>query len=665
MRRVAALLGCLGLGACSSSGPTAPPVPTQVVFTVQPSGTPGGQTFSPAIQVAIQDASGNTVTTATNSVTLAIGSNQSGGTLSGTTTVSAVNGVATFSTLSIGKAGSGYTLSASAAGLTGATSASFAITIGPPARLAFAVQPTNTVAGKAVTPAIQIAIEDAGGNAVSTATNSVTITVGTNPGGGTLSGTVTANAVSGVATFSTLSLNKTGSGYTLAATAGTLTAATSSGFAISPGPATQLVFTGQPTTVVAGRAITPPVQVTAWDADGNIATGFAGSVTVAIGTNPGGGALSGTLTETAAAGVVSFADLAVSDTGTGYTLAASAGALAATSTAFIVGETGIDYHGGPIIITPKIAALYWSPSIIYSGGPSPGTSGAPATADLSLISSFLLTLGGSPYFNILTTYYDATNTYVHNGLTYTQYWADSTAPPAAPSDSAIAAEIERGFARGTFSYDANTLYAVFTGSGVNLGGGFGTTYCAYHSYFIDSQGRNVKYAAMPYDNDYLITQSAAGCSLVGFAGSPNNDGPADAEVNTLSHELAETVTDQNGNAWWVSSGPHAGYENGDLCNFTFGSYYFAPNGAAVNQSIGGKDFLVQMLWVNMETAQGAPVGCQQNWAPSTAGLRRGSRPPGGLTPPRGAVAGERHILRMFKAGHGSLVAASTGTRRPG
>jgi len=54
-----------------------------------------------------------------------------------------------------------------------------------------------------------------------------------------------------------------------------------------------LVFTVQPTSTAAGASITPAVEVTARDANGNTATGFTGSVTLAIGTNTGGGTLSG------------------------------------------------------------------------------------------------------------------------------------------------------------------------------------------------------------------------------------------------------------------------------------------------------------------------------------------------------------------------------------
>src|SRR6266516_4352386 len=97
----------------------------KLVFTVQPSTAAAGAAITPAVQVAVQDAQGNTVTTATTSITVAIGANPASGTLSGTTTVAAVSGVATFSNLSIDKAGTGYTLTASATGLTGATSSAF------------------------------------------------------------------------------------------------------------------------------------------------------------------------------------------------------------------------------------------------------------------------------------------------------------------------------------------------------------------------------------------------------------------------------------------------------------------------------------------------------------------------------------------------------------
>src|SRR5207244_4126692 len=74
-----------------------------------------------------QDDAGNTVVGFGADITIALGNNPAGGTLSGTKIVTAVNGVATFSDLSIDRAGNGYTLVATATGLTGATSAPFNI----------------------------------------------------------------------------------------------------------------------------------------------------------------------------------------------------------------------------------------------------------------------------------------------------------------------------------------------------------------------------------------------------------------------------------------------------------------------------------------------------------------------------------------------------------
>jgi uncharacterized repeat protein (TIGR01451 family) len=304
-------------------------------FIVQPSNTNGGATISPAVQVAVQDTFGNTVTTATNSVTLAIGTNPSGGTLSGTTSVTASAGIASFSTLSIDKAGTGYTLTAAASGLTGTTSSAFNILVGPAAKLAFGQQPTTTVAGSAISPSPTVIVQDLGGNTVTSSAASVTMAIGSNPGGGTLSGTTTVSAVSGVATFSTLSINKTGTGYTLTASSTGLTGATSASFNINPGAAFQLAVTAQPSNTAAGASIAPPVQVTVQDAFANTVTSSTASITVAIGSNPGGGTLSGTTTVFASAGLATFSTLSINKSGTGYTLvASSSGLTGATSAAF-------------------------------------------------------------------------------------------------------------------------------------------------------------------------------------------------------------------------------------------------------------------------------------------------------------------------------------------
>lgn len=126
-----ALTACLGDGAPriqgvsggNDGGGTGGPA-THLAFLAAPSGASAGVTLD-AVQVAAEDGAGGTDPTFTGSISIGLGANPSGATLSGTLTVSAVNGVATFTDLRIDLPGSGYTLAASAGGLTGASSASF------------------------------------------------------------------------------------------------------------------------------------------------------------------------------------------------------------------------------------------------------------------------------------------------------------------------------------------------------------------------------------------------------------------------------------------------------------------------------------------------------------------------------------------------------------
>jgi 6-phosphogluconolactonase (cycloisomerase 2 family) len=172
------------------------------------------------------------VSNASTSVTVALGTNPAGGTLSGTTAVAAVSGVAVFSNLILDKSGTGYTLTAAATDLTGTTSSPFDVT--PiPRKLAFVVQPSTTLVSGAITPAVQVAVQDEKGNTVSSASTNVTVAIGNNPAGGTLSGTITVAAVRGVAVFSNLFLDKRGIGYTLTAGASGLTGATSGPFVVA------------------------------------------------------------------------------------------------------------------------------------------------------------------------------------------------------------------------------------------------------------------------------------------------------------------------------------------------------------------------------------------------------------------------------------------------
>ena len=126
-------------------------IPTKLIFTTQPGGAVMNDALNPQPAVTAQDASGNLAINFTGGVTVALGTNPSGGTLNGTKTVNAGAGVATFTGLSVDKPGTGYTLTASAGGLTGATSNPF--TIAPPVPTISAVSPArgSTLGGDRVT----------------------------------------------------------------------------------------------------------------------------------------------------------------------------------------------------------------------------------------------------------------------------------------------------------------------------------------------------------------------------------------------------------------------------------------------------------------------------------------------------------------------------------
>ncbi|HEY2377357.1 MAG TPA: post-COAP-1 domain-containing protein [Gemmatimonadaceae bacterium] len=213
----------------------APPA-TQLAFTMQPSNATAGRAISPAVQVTARDASGNVASSYSGTITIALGANPGGGTLSGTTTASVVNGVATFSSLTLTKVGSGYTLTAAASGLSGATSASFSVSAGAASALVFTVQPSNTQTSTAISPAVKVTAFDAYGNTATSFNGSMTMSIGQNPSGGTLSGTKTVTAANGVGTFSTLQIDRAGNGYTLQVGAPGLTGAGSAQFNVKQKP---------------------------------------------------------------------------------------------------------------------------------------------------------------------------------------------------------------------------------------------------------------------------------------------------------------------------------------------------------------------------------------------------------------------------------------------
>src|SRR5437773_701688 len=206
-----------------------------------------------------------------------------------------------------------------------------------PNSLTFSRPPTTTAAGATITPAVEVTALDADGHRFTGFSGTITIALGDHPAGAAISGTLSAPASGGIARFADLRLNKAGQ-YTFTASAPGLAGATSATFDITPGVASQLRFTVEPSSTQPDSTITPPVEVSALDDGGNVATTFTGTITVVIGRDASAlhnAQLFGVRTVAAAAGVATFGDLRIDQVGSGYTLTATSGSLrAATSDPF-------------------------------------------------------------------------------------------------------------------------------------------------------------------------------------------------------------------------------------------------------------------------------------------------------------------------------------------
>jgi hypothetical protein len=228
--------------ACGAPPPPPPPsTGPYLQFTDQPAIAQAGQSMR-TVRVTVYDASGSQDASYVGDVTVSIGFNPGGGTLTGGGAVSmhsSLGGVAEWTSVSIDKPGAGYTLHATAPGLREVFSDPFDITAGPPPPpngadgLGFFTQPGTSRAGASIAP-LRIGALGPGGVVAAAYSGPIWISLGANPTGATLSGTRHLFAVNGFVTFSGLSIDKPGTGYTLRATAWPLNSITSVPFNIAP-----------------------------------------------------------------------------------------------------------------------------------------------------------------------------------------------------------------------------------------------------------------------------------------------------------------------------------------------------------------------------------------------------------------------------------------------
>lgn len=243
----------------------------------------------------------------------------------------------------------------------------------------------------------------------------------------------------------------------------------------------------------------------------------------------------------------------------------------------------ICYHGGKIV--PNRVQVYYIWYGDWTNSAVPG-----------LLKTFAETLGFSPYYRINTAYTDSTGEAVNGRLGYGGAFHEGFTHGHSLVNSDVGAIVRDAITNGHLPYDRNGIYFVMGSRGVGITG-LCTSICAWH----DSEDVPV------FDGHGAVELPA----LYGFVGNPvwcedhhttkvcqkqttgpNGSSAADGMANLLAHEIAETVSDPKGNAWFGAH--HA--ENGDLCAWTFGSEFTAPNGARANVHLGTRDWFLQRIY---------------------------------------------------------------------
>lgn len=259
------------------------------LFDQQPTNTASSSAIDPAVTVRVEDAYGN-LTTSSATIYISIGNDPStDATLSGDIDVDAVNGVATFSDLSIDNSGNGYTLVASdaatadgATGLTDATSDAFNIGSGSVDNFLVEAAGGGAIGEQTAGESfdIQITARDASNNTVTGFNGTVDLSLN-NDGEFTTGGGTTATFSSGVLSNHTVKIDSAANGYEITATNGSETG-TSNSFNVVPNTIAALQFTQQPTNSEAGATITPAVTVQVFDDFGNEVSQESEGITLTI-----------------------------------------------------------------------------------------------------------------------------------------------------------------------------------------------------------------------------------------------------------------------------------------------------------------------------------------------------------------------------------------------
>lgn len=328
--------------ASSAAAVTVTPGTTlQMVWQTQPGNATSGDPLNPQPALYIEDSHGNLETSSTGSTVTVALTSPNGATMGGTTTVSVNSGVATFTDLSVGQAGTyTWTPTSSLSGVTGSASEPFTVSAGAASgNLSLVVTPSLVPADGSTAATVETTVYDVYGNNVANIPVTFTTTIGT------LGSQSVVTNVYGQA-FDTITSTTAGTATVTAAVYG-------SGFGtcnvvFTPTAATQLVWHVQPGGATSGAPLGEQPVLYLEDAHGNVETGDSSStVTVSL-TNPDGAAMDGTNAVTLHQGVATFTDLSVNEPGF-YTLTPASslpGVTAPVSDSFTVNSESSGGGGG-------------------------------------------------------------------------------------------------------------------------------------------------------------------------------------------------------------------------------------------------------------------------------------------------------------------------------
>lgn len=253
-------------------------IPDRLAFVVQPATTMVNDIISPAVVVEVRDEFDDRVTLDDGTIIeLQLGTDPSGqASLAGMVAVQVTQGQAAFGDLSIDQVGSGFVLSASATGLTGDDSLPFDVIAGTPAGLAFVDQPpATTTVGESFATAVTVEVLDSFGNRVDwDSSTEVALDLSGGDPAAVLTGGGVRNVISGLASFSGLTVDRAAEDYQLLASdpGANLNPGTSSLFDITRAESNTQITSIDPTSEqVVGQAYTVTVQVTGFTPTGTVA----------------------------------------------------------------------------------------------------------------------------------------------------------------------------------------------------------------------------------------------------------------------------------------------------------------------------------------------------------------------------------------------------------